>query len=263
MARPAWKRYEEQILEAVRAWGGPDAKFEFDVKLPGKISGGVRQIDILVTADFAGGILKDRTAAIDCKCYGKKINITHADKFVGLIDDVQTDFGILITNKGWSKRAEKRLPSRLSVVLVEDEPTMALALIDELPEPMFPVEWGEDNYTGEFWDNEPHGGFGARITYNYVERLSRRPIDHPEELEWLDEVLATETIDALNWSDEPERRHAAEVVLRHYLSREPSEEELDAFMLEVASEWEDGKEWYVEVVDIRVRTGLWPEISTA
>jgi hypothetical protein len=263
MAKPTWRKYEEQILEEVRKWAGPDAKIEFDVKMPGKISGGVRQIDILVTADFAGGMLKDRTAAIDCKCYGKKINITHADKFVGLIDDVQTDFGILITNKGWSKRAEERLPSRLSVLLVEDEPAMALALIYALPEPMWPVEFGEEHYTGEFWGDEPRGGFGALITYHYVERLSRRPIDHPEELEWLEEVVATDAIDALNWSDEPDRRHAAEVVLRHYLSREPSREELDAFMLDVASEWEDGKEWYIEVAEIRTRTGLWPEIATA
>lgn len=32
-------------------------------------------------------------------------------------------------------------------------------------------------------------------------------------------------------------------------------------MLEVASEWEDGQEWYIEVGEIRNRTGLWPEIK--
>ena len=76
MPRPAWEQYEEQILEQVREWAGPDATIEFDKRLPGKESGGDRQIDILV-----------------------------------LIDDVQTDFGIPITNRGWSKKAEERLPS--------------------------------------------------------------------------------------------------------------------------------------------------------
>lgn len=263
MSKPAWKQYEEQILKQVRTWAGPDATIEFDKKLPGKKSGGDRQIDILVTADFAGGLLKNRTAAIDCKCYSRNIDVGNADKFIGLIEDVQTDFGILITNRGWSETAKERLPSRLSVLLVEDEPALAMAMIDELPEPMFPVEWGEEHYTGEFWDNEPRGGLGARITYNYVERESRRPIDHPEELEWLEQVLATETIDTLNWSDETECRHAAQVVLCHYLSRAPSKEELNAFMDEVAFEWEGGQEWCIEIADIRERTGLWPEISTA
>ena len=262
MSKPTWKRYEEQILEQVREWAGPDATIEFDEKLPGKKSGGVRQIDILVTADFAGGILKDRTVAIDCKCYSRNIDVGDTDKFVGLIDDVQTDFGILITNKGWSAKAEERLPSRLSVRLVEDEPALALAMIDLLPEPMFPVEWGEEHYTGEFWDNEPFGGFGAQVTYHYVERESRRPIDHPDELEWLDESIASETIDALNWSDEPERRRAAEPVLRHYLSRGPTREELDAFVFDIASKWRDGQEWSVDVAEIERETGLWPNIKT-
>lgn len=262
MAEPDWRRYEQQILEQVREWAGPDAKIEFDKKLPGRKSGTKRQIDILVTADFAGGLFKGCTIAIDCKCYSRKIDVGHADKFVGLIDDVQTDFGLLITNKGWSKGAEERLSQRLSVRLVEDEPAMAMAMIDHLPEPMFPVEWGEEHYVGDFWDHEPRGGMGAKITYNYVERESRHPIEHPEELEWLDEVLATDTIDALNWSDEPERRHAAQVVLRHYLSRAPTDEELEVFACEVASGWEDGQEWYIEVGEIRERTGLWPEIKT-
>lgn len=261
MAKPAWRNYEEQILEEVRAWAGPGARIEFDRKLPGKISGGKRQIDILVTADFAGELLKAGTAAIDCKCYGRRIHVGDADNFVGLIEDVGTDFGLLITNKGWSKTAERRL-QRLRVLKVEEKPVMAVADIEHLPDLTFPVEWGEENYTGDFWDNEPHGGFGARITYNYVERESPYPIEHPEQLDWLEEVIATDTIDALNWADDQGRRHTSEMVLRHYLSRRPEAEELESFMLEVASEWEDGQEWYVEVAQIRERTGMWPEITT-
>jgi hypothetical protein len=261
MAKPAWKRYEEYIVEEVREWAGPDAKIEFDVNLPALQSGGTRQIDILVTGDFAGGMLENRTAAIDCKCYSKKINVTHADKFVGLIDDVQTDFGILVTTKGWSKKAEARLPSRLELRLVENEPAMAMAMIDLLPEPMWPVEFGEDHYTGDFWE-VGRNGTGAKITYNYVERESPFPIDHPDQLEWLDEVVAMETVDQLNWADATERREAGRLLLRHYLSREPTTEELDSFVFEVASAWEDGQEWCIEVSDIRTRTGLWPEIKT-
>lgn len=218
----------------------------------------------MVTADIAGGMLKDRTVAIDCKCYGKKINITHADNFVGLIEDVQTDFGILITNKGWSKKAKERLPSRLSVRLVEDEPAMAMAMamIDHLPEPMFQVKRGEEHYTGEFWDNEPFGGSGAQITFHYVERESRRPIDHPDELEWLDQPLASDGLEKLNWSDDESREGAARVVLGHYLGRRPAEEELEAFIVDVASKWGDGQEWSIDLAEMERETGLGPDIRT-
>src|SRR4051794_35125517 len=118
MSKPDWRRYEEHILEQVEEWAGEDAKVEFDVKLPGKFSGKDRQIDILVTGVFADGLEAGLTAAIDCKCYGKNVNVGHADKFVGLIEEVQTDLGILITNKGWSKAAEKRLPRGLRLRLV-------------------------------------------------------------------------------------------------------------------------------------------------
>ncbi|MFN8215141.1 MAG: restriction endonuclease [Solirubrobacterales bacterium] len=261
MMKPAWKRYEEHILERVTEWAGENATIEFDVKLPGKLSKRTRQIDILVTGVFADGLQAGLTAAIDCKCYGKNINVGHVDKFVGLIEDVQTDFGILITNKGWSQAAEERLPRGLRLRLVEDEPVMAMALIDLLPEPTYHIEWGEDHYTGEFWDNEPFGGTGACISYNYVERESRRPIDHPDQLEWLDEPLASNTIDELNWSDDAEREAAARIVLDHYLGQAASEEELEVFVLEVASKWEDGQEWSVEVGEIERQTGLWPNIK--
>lgn len=172
-----------------------------------------RQIDILVTGDFASGLLKNRTAAIDCKCYGRKINVTHAENFIGLIDDIQTDFGILITTKGWSEAAEKRLSRGLSLLRVEEEePALAMAFIDLLPDPTYDVEWGQDHYTGEFWEREPFGGIGALISYNFVERQSLHPIDHPDELDWLDEPLASDTIDKLNWSNRKQRRRASVVV---------------------------------------------------
>jgi hypothetical protein len=261
MPKPFWRRYEEQIAEQVREWAGPKAEIEFDVKLPGKFSGKDRQIDILVTGVFADGLETGLTAAIDCKCYGKKINVTHADKFVGLIEDVQTDLGILVTNKGWSPAAEERLPRGLRMRLVEDGPALVMAMFDELPEPTWPVEFGADHYTGDFWE-VGRNGTGSRITYNYVERESPFPIEHPDQLEWLDEVVAMETVDQLNWSEDTERREASRLLLGHYLSREPTTEELDSFVVEVASGWEDGQEWCIEVGEIRTRTGLWPEIKT-
>jgi hypothetical protein len=262
VAKPAWKKYEQEVLELIKDWAGDGAKIEYDVKLPGRDSGRKRQIDILVIGTFGDGLLEGLTIAIDCKCYGKKINVGHADKFVGLIEDVQTDFGILITNKGWSPAAEKRLPRAMSIRRIEDRPALAMAFIDALPELLYDVDFAEDDYySGTFWDLEPHGGIGAAIAYNYVERQSRRPIDHPDELDWLDETLATGRLSELNWSDKTECAHAAEIVLTHYLGRVPLREELDSFVLEIASKWIDGQEWTVELGDIERQTGLWANIG--
>jgi hypothetical protein len=136
-----------------------------------------------------------------------------------------------------------------------------MALIDLLPEPTYYVEWGEDHYSGEFWEREPVGGLGALISYNYVERESRRPIDHPDEVEWLDAPVASDTIESLNWSDDIERRQVAKIVLNHYLGRAANDEELEIFVQEIASGWEDGKEWSVDVAEIEQQAGLWPNIS--
>lgn len=262
MSDPAWRKYEKHVLSKIREWVGPNAKIEYDVKLPGTKSGGKRQIDILVTTELAG-LDKEVTIAIDCKCYGKNIDVGHADSFVSLVEDVQTDFGYLITNRSWSKTAEQRLERAMRIRRVPDAPSprMSLALIDYLPPITYPVEYGEDHYSGEFWDLEPTGGMGAMILYNYVERESRYPIDHPDQLEWLDFPVASGPLDEVNWSNDAERRECARLVLRHYLSREPSADELESFVLEVAAEWEDGQLWSIDIDEIRSRTGLWANIT--
>ena len=260
MAKPAWKQYEEQILEEVREWAGPGATIEFDQKLRGKASGKDRQIDILVTGDFAGRVQTGLTAAIDCKCYATKVNVTHVDKFIGFIDDVQTDLGILITNKGWSKAAEERLPRGLSLKLVEDEPAITLAMIDALPEPTYYVEWGDDHYESDFFEIEPSGEILAQIRYVYVERESRFPVDHPDDLEWLDQMIATEKLDTLNWSSDDEKKHAGRLVLRHYLGREPRHDEVESFSLDISCRWSDGLPWSVTIDEIRNALGVDPSI---
>lgn len=214
-----------------------------------------------MTGDFAGQVQTGLTAAIDCKCYATRINVTHVDRFLGLIEDVQTDLGILITNRGWSKAAEERLSRGLSLRLVEDEPAVTLAMIDELPEPSYYVEWGDDHYESDFFELEPSGDLGAQIRYVYVERESRVPVDHPDELEWLDQLVASDKLDRLNWSTDTERRHAIEVTLEHYLGRKPTADEAEAFLLDIAGQWSDGMPWSVTIDEIRDVLGVGPSID--
>jgi hypothetical protein len=77
------------------------------VHLPAFRSAGTRQVDVLVRGDVFG--IEDATLVIDCKRYDKNLNINHVDQFLGLLDDVAADLGILVTTKGASPKALERL----------------------------------------------------------------------------------------------------------------------------------------------------------
>jgi hypothetical protein len=99
-----WSNYEEEIYFAcLNAF--PDAKVVHNVKIKGKISSTTRQIDILVQREIGGNSI---LIAIDCKLYNKKVNIKHVDSFIGMIEDIGADRGILVTELGYTEGALRR-----------------------------------------------------------------------------------------------------------------------------------------------------------
>jgi hypothetical protein len=100
-----WHDFENHIYERLSEWAGPGAQVEFDQKITGKFSQVRRQVDILISGRFANITDRDITAAVDCKYYTREIDVKQVDEFVGYLEDVQTDLGILITNKGYTKAA--------------------------------------------------------------------------------------------------------------------------------------------------------------
>ena len=108
-----WREYERQIHERlVRMAGGDEsAKVEFDARLPGELSGVDRQVDVYVEGAFAGAVGRG-TMAVDCKCFSRKVDVKDVEAFMGLVDDVATDFGLIVTTEGYSHAAERRLGQR-------------------------------------------------------------------------------------------------------------------------------------------------------
>jgi hypothetical protein len=106
---PDWRRYERQIYERlVKAAGGEGkAKVTFDKLLPGRQSGVERQIDVYVEGEFANGII-EATMAVDCKHFDRKVDVKGVETFIGLVEDIGTDFGLLVTTKGYSEAARNR-----------------------------------------------------------------------------------------------------------------------------------------------------------
>ena len=87
----------------------PDADLKPDHKVMGLQSRTLRQIDIFVTGSIVG---KEMIGAIECKFFNKKVDVKHIDAFIGCLEDIGADFGIFITNIGFTKAAVERAKSK-------------------------------------------------------------------------------------------------------------------------------------------------------
>ena len=106
---PNWRRYERQIYERLVQAAGGEAKADvtFDKQLPGSLSRIDRQIDVFVEGEFANGVI-EATMAVDCKYFDRNVDVKGVEAFIGLVEDVGTDFGLLVTTKGFSPAARNR-----------------------------------------------------------------------------------------------------------------------------------------------------------
>jgi hypothetical protein len=111
MTEPDWKQYEQQIYERLKAGVAADAAVTFDQdgtqRLPGRFSGIDRQIDVLVRGKFAG-LEGELLMIVDCKSISRRLDVIAVETFAGLLDDVGTPLGLLVTTKGYSDAAERQ-----------------------------------------------------------------------------------------------------------------------------------------------------------
>ncbi len=120
MAEPVWKAYERQIYEALKAHVAEDAEVTFDEggrqKLPGRYSEIDRQIDVIVQGTFAGlpGV---HTMIVDCKSFSENVDVKDVEAFIGLVEDVNADLGLLVTSAGYSSAAKKRAAAVRGIIL--------------------------------------------------------------------------------------------------------------------------------------------------
>lgn len=121
-----WREYEVEICNRLREQF-PGTELEFNVRLPGRISGADRQIDILAR----GHMLDTRPfAVIDCKQFSRPVDVTVVEAFLGMLADVGAHVGVLVTNVGYSAAAMQRAERdqtrdlRLHVVKVSELRTL-------------------------------------------------------------------------------------------------------------------------------------------
>jgi Restriction endonuclease len=99
-----WRNYEHYIYYQFKD-KYPNCDIEFNKKITGIISGRTRQVDLFISGEVAGEVIR---IIADCKYFNKKIDVKVVESFLGFVKDVKGNKGILITNKGFTNAAYNR-----------------------------------------------------------------------------------------------------------------------------------------------------------
>ena len=99
-----WREYERETYDEIldKHHG---ASVTFDAKLQGHLSNTLRQIDVLI---------KDQTesaevvTAVDAKHHARPIDVKQVEGFIGLLNDVRVDRGIMVSASGYTEAALSR-----------------------------------------------------------------------------------------------------------------------------------------------------------
>ena len=102
-----WKEYEDEVFqECERVFRLQGAEVIKNAYLVGRYSGVKRQIDIIINGLKDGEIVSD--CLVECKHYAQKINVKIVDSFIGCLEDVGVERGLLVSEKGFTKAAINR-----------------------------------------------------------------------------------------------------------------------------------------------------------
>lgn len=100
----SWRKYEQAIYKALTSVF-VDCELEFDDRIFGQFSRVDRQIDISIRGEIGGNKI---LGIIDCKYFSQNIDVKIIESFIGMLEDTKANFGLIITNNGFSEAAKRR-----------------------------------------------------------------------------------------------------------------------------------------------------------
>ena len=116
-----WREYEEQVLsELTRRY--PNASIRRNVMVPGRHSGVVRQLDLLIEELVLDSPIR---IVVDAKHRRDRIDVNDVEAFLSMMSDVDAHRGLLISSSGYTKAALGRAHSDPSHDLELDVLTLA------------------------------------------------------------------------------------------------------------------------------------------
>lgn len=99
-----WKDYEKEV-HSYFSQMYPNSKITYDAKIMGRYSKKERQIDVLIEDDIAGFPLR---VVVDAKFFSENIDVKCVESFISMLEDVNANQGLLVTQKGYSEAAINR-----------------------------------------------------------------------------------------------------------------------------------------------------------
>lgn len=110
-----YRDYENGVADVLAFLAGDSATVERNVRLPGRRSGRSRQIDVLLRGRIFG--MTDATLIVDCKRWRTPVDVKAVESFIGMIEDVGADVGIVMTTAGSTGTARDRAGAERGVRL--------------------------------------------------------------------------------------------------------------------------------------------------
>src|SRR5262249_648324 len=101
---PDWKIYEKTIAHLEESY--KNCRVTRNHKKVGRRSGIERQIDVWLEGDI--GDNHTVSVAIECRRLGSPVSIKDVDAFVGFIEDVGANKGVMVSHSGFTEGATKR-----------------------------------------------------------------------------------------------------------------------------------------------------------
>lgn len=102
-----FREYENGVADILASVVGEAGSVRRNVRLPSRSGARARQIDVLVEGDVFG--LTNARIVVDCKRWKSAVDIAAAEAFIGLVEDVGAELGILVSAQGASEGAVKRM----------------------------------------------------------------------------------------------------------------------------------------------------------
>jgi Restriction endonuclease len=117
-----YRDYENGVADVLAYLAGESATVRRNVQLRGRSGGRPRQIDVLVTGRIFG--MANATLVVDCKRWGTPIDVNDVESFIGLVNDVGAEVGMMVTTRGSTEGARNRASTergvRLEVMSLEE-----------------------------------------------------------------------------------------------------------------------------------------------
>ena len=110
-----FREYENGVADVLAFLAGETAEVQRNVRVLGRRGARARQVDVLVRGRIFG--MADATMIVDCKRRKRPLEVNDIESFLGMIDDVGADIGLLVTSSGTTGTAMTRANAERGVRL--------------------------------------------------------------------------------------------------------------------------------------------------